>query len=270
MDEREFYEKQSYVRLLPLLAFLAVVSHEPNDLRDDGRDEMPADWFFRQRAYPQGYIDHHLRRLSLEQARQLKTATLSAASAAWVQRGPSNIGSRITTMAISRQNPNVIYVGGADGGVNWTPIFDDQLSLSMGAIAVDPTNDNIVYVGTGNANSSADSYDGFGVVKSTNGGASWTTQNSSHVDHHAMALTPLLSTLPLFAIDKAKGCYYICGGNSEELAINSSNQRDPTESRSSGFFETVRRACTPPARWSGRSFWRELRLPNYPIPTGRD
>jgi len=164
-----------------VLALLAVVSHEPNHMGEDGKDEMPADWFFRQRAYPQGYIDQNLRRISLEQARQLKATTLSATSAVWVQRGPSNIGGRITTMAISQQNPNIIYVGAADGGVwkttnagvNWTPIFDDQLSLSMGAIALDPTNDNIVYVGTGEANSSGDSYDGFGVVKSTNGGATW-------------------------------------------------------------------------------------------------
>lgn len=145
------------------------------------KKQMPGEWFWRQRAYPQAYIDPAMRKLSLEQARQLKQATLMEGSAVWVSGGPSNIGGRITTMAISRQNPNVVFAGGADGGVlkstnagvNWTALFDDQPSLSMGAIAVDPTDDNIVYVGTGEANSSGDSYDGFGMVKSTNGGVSW-------------------------------------------------------------------------------------------------
>ena len=145
------------------------------------KKQMPGDWFYRQRAYPQGYIDPELRKRSVDQAAQLRAATVSPATATWIAKGPSNIGGRITTMAISQQNPNVLYAGAADGGVlkttnagvNWTALFDDQPSLSMGAIAVDPTNDNIVYVGTGEANSSGDSYDGVGMFKSTNGGATW-------------------------------------------------------------------------------------------------
>lgn len=143
--------------------------------------EAPADWFYRQRAYPLGFIDPALRKTSLEQAAQFRSALNPRTSPVWIAKGPSNIGGRITTMAISRQNPNILYIGGADGGVlkstnggiNWTPLFDDQPSLSMGAIALDPNNDNIVYVGTGEVNSSGDSYDGFGMVKSTDGGATW-------------------------------------------------------------------------------------------------
>lgn len=146
-----------------------------------GEKEQPSDWFFRQRAYPQGYIDPQLRRLAFEQAEQLKAAARAQNVPQWIPRGPSNIGGRITTMAISRQNPNIIYIGAADGGVlkstnggiNWTPLTDHLPSLSMGAVAVDPTNDNVVYAGTGEANSSGDSYDGVGMFKSTDGGASW-------------------------------------------------------------------------------------------------
>lgn len=176
-------------RLLPSIAagivfissFLttnAPVHHQRHGLT---KKERPGDWFYRQRAYPQGFIDPALRRMSVEQAAQLQAAARLQGAVQWQSRGPSNIGGRITTMAISQQNPDIIYVGGADGGVlkttnagvNWTPLFDDQPSLSMGAIALDPTNDNIVYVGTGEANSSGDSYDGVGMFKSTNGGASW-------------------------------------------------------------------------------------------------
>jgi photosystem II stability/assembly factor-like uncharacterized protein len=143
--------------------------------------QAPSDWFFRQRAFPQGFIDPALRKASQEQARGLQRTGALRHSAAWTQKGPSNIGGRITTMAISRQNPSILYAGGADGGVlkstnagvNWTPLFDTQSSLSMGSIAVDPGNDNIVYAGTGEPNTSGDSYDGTGVLKTTDGGASW-------------------------------------------------------------------------------------------------
>ncbi|MEK9137393.1 MAG: T9SS type A sorting domain-containing protein, partial [Bacteroidota bacterium] len=130
---------------------------------------------------PQGYIDPELRKASLIQAEQMKAAFDASSVPAWQPRGPYNIGGRITTMAISQQTPSILYIGAADGGVfkttnagvSWQPLFDNQRSLSMGAIAVDPTNDNIVYAGTGEANSSGDSYDGFGVVKSSDGGATW-------------------------------------------------------------------------------------------------
>jgi photosystem II stability/assembly factor-like uncharacterized protein len=160
------------------IPFPPLGSHETSN---PGRKDQPGDWFYRQRAYPQGYIDPELRKLSLEQAARLKEAARVQGVAPWISRGPSNIGGRITTMAISQQNPDIIYIGAADGGVlkstnagvNWTPLTDDLPSLSMGAVAVDPTNHEIVYAGTGEANSSGDSYDGVGMFKSTNGGASW-------------------------------------------------------------------------------------------------
>ncbi|MFN0159309.1 MAG: FlgD immunoglobulin-like domain containing protein [Bacteroidota bacterium] len=163
------------------ISFHTTFEKRPSRIGGMAKKQTPGDWFWRQRSYPQGYIDPALRKRSLEQAAELKSTAERTGADVWTQKGPSNIGGRITTMAISQQNPNVIYAGAADGGVikstnagvNWTHLSDDQPSLSMGAIAVDPFDDNIVYVGTGEANSSGDSYDGFGLLKSTNGGASW-------------------------------------------------------------------------------------------------
>lgn len=73
--------------------------------------EFPSDWFYRQRAYPQGYIDPELRKVAFEQAERLKAAARAQNVPQWIARGPSNVGGRITTMAISRQNPDVIYIG---------------------------------------------------------------------------------------------------------------------------------------------------------------
>ncbi len=171
--------------LLSLVLFMvgasALLLYRSPESHVSQAEEKPSDWFFRQRAYPQGFIDNALRAQSVEQARALQAVGRYTAGASWIQRGPSNIGGRLTALAISVQNPNTLYAGAAAGGIlkstnsgtNWVPLFDDQASLSIGAVAVDPTNDNIVYAGTGEANSSGDSYDGIGILKSTTGGASW-------------------------------------------------------------------------------------------------
>ncbi len=56
----------------------------------------------------------------------------------------------------------------------WTPLTDKQASLATGAIAIDPRSPNTVYVGTGEAAASCDSYYGAGILKTTDGGATWT------------------------------------------------------------------------------------------------
>ncbi|MBM2839654.1 MAG: BNR/Asp-box repeat protein [Bacteroidetes bacterium] len=190
-----------------MLAFILVQNEPTGETNKANYKEMPSDWFYRQRAYPQGYIDPELRKQSLEQAARLRAQTSLLSSASWIPRGPSNIGGRITTMAISRQNPNIIYIGGAEGGVlkttnggvNWTPLFDTQNSLSMGAVAVDPTNDNIVYAGTGEANSSTDSYDGVGMLKSTNGGASWFSLGLEETRHFGKIVIDPVNTNIIYA-----------------------------------------------------------------------
>ncbi|HEX9940749.1 MAG TPA: hypothetical protein VGG03_01935 [Thermoanaerobaculia bacterium] len=87
-------------------------------------------------------------------------------------------------------NKNVLYAGFADagvwktvdGGAHWTPLTDFQPTLSIGALDVLPGqdlvnySDAIVYVGTGEGNFSVSDKDGVGVLKSTDGGATWTVQ----------------------------------------------------------------------------------------------
>src|SRR5213076_2044194 len=55
----------------------------------------------------------------------------------------------------------------------WMPLTDHEASLAVGSIAIDPVDPDIVYVGTGEANRSCDSYYGRGILRSTNGGQSW-------------------------------------------------------------------------------------------------
>jgi len=90
------------------------------------------------------------------------------------------VAGRVTALAAAPDGS--LFAGGADGGVwkstdggnHWTPTTDDQRTLSIGSLLVVPnTHGYTVYAGTGEANTSSDSYAGIGVLRSTDGGSSW-------------------------------------------------------------------------------------------------
>lgn len=136
-------------------------------------------------------------------------ATPSASN--WVQLGPLAIpngqtigGSarvivtgRVTDIVPHPTNASIIYVATArggvwkttDAGVTWTPMSDNEVSLQIGALAISASSPQTLYAGTGEGNvyyyttaftlSSLNvSYGGSGVLKTTDGGASWTAQGS--------------------------------------------------------------------------------------------
>ena len=103
----------------------------------------------------------------------------------WRSIGPVNTSGRIDDIAVARVRgqPDAIYVATASGGVfksanngvSFAPVFDDvDAMMSIGAIAVAPSAPNIVWVGTGEANTRQSSSWGDGVYKSTDAGKTWT------------------------------------------------------------------------------------------------
>ena len=91
------------------------------------------------------------------------------------------VSGRMTSLAAT-PGGGTLFAGAADGGVwkstdggqHWTPTFDKEATLSIGALLVTGTASSYtVYAGTGEANTSSDSYAGVGVLKSTDGGATW-------------------------------------------------------------------------------------------------
>lgn len=171
--------------------------------------EGRGDWFYEQRAYPLQEIPRGARMRALEQLAgnerrrrfegHAEAGGDPAGQPVWAAVGPAPISNgfvfgspavaasgRVTAIALDpRYNGTTnqtIYVGGAqsgvwrstDNGANWSPIIDNEASLAIGAIAIDPTNPNIIYVGTGESNRSGDCYYGAGLLKSTDSGATWT------------------------------------------------------------------------------------------------
>jgi photosystem II stability/assembly factor-like uncharacterized protein len=94
--------------------------------------------------------------------------------------GPA-AGGRVSRSCGVPGDPTTYYVGAASGGVwkttdsglSWKPIFDDQPTSSIGAVAVAPSDPNVVYVGSGEANIRGNVAPGNGIYLSTNGGKSW-------------------------------------------------------------------------------------------------
>lgn len=92
--------------------------------------------------------------------------------------GPASMGGRIDDIQVSESNPNIIYLGYAVGGVfrstnngtSFEPVFETYGSASIGAMAINPTNPDIVYVGTGEANNRQTASFGDGIYKTTDGG----------------------------------------------------------------------------------------------------
>lgn len=110
-------------------------------------------------------------KISLEQFKNWKPRNI----------GPAGMSGRITAIDAIADNPNTIYLGAASGGVwkttnagaDWTPLFDEQPIQNIGSIAIQQSNPNIVWVGTGEGNPRNSINLGAGIYKSMDAGKTW-------------------------------------------------------------------------------------------------
>lgn len=178
--------------LIAVVLFPAVRDMRPGDTtapRPAGRrgapGPHPSDWFEMQRMGADGRVPHERWLAAVEQARVQRAAggyrlEAAAGTLTWQPAGPYNIGGRVTALAFEDGGVTG-FLGAANGGVfkttnsgtNWTPVFDEFAAYSIGAVVMDPTDPDVVYVGTGEGNAAVNTYDGAGVYKTTDGGATW-------------------------------------------------------------------------------------------------
>lgn len=173
-------------------------------LTPDGK--APAEWInhamaqkFQLRALRQQQMRRMMQTLT---PGQTPSISIGNGSTVWTPLGPAPIepdptegvnwnetSGRVSAVAVDPSDPsgNTVYVGGATGGVwkstnaaaadpravVWTPLIDQEQTLSAGAIAVSPDG-NTILVGTGEAKTAIDSYYGRGILRSTDRGATWT------------------------------------------------------------------------------------------------
>lgn len=154
------------------------------------KPEWRLNWFLFQRVYPADTLWPQGRFFAYEPFRESHglPPNVPPPKERWVSVGPTPIlahypamgvtSGRVTCAAVSPVDPNTILVGGAtggiwrsvDGGANFTPVSDNQVDLAVGSIAFAPSNASIVYAGMGDV---AGGYMGTGVLKSTDGGLTW-------------------------------------------------------------------------------------------------
>ena len=121
-------------------------------------------------------------------------ATTLAEATEWIERGPHAVGGRTRAMLFDPADPQAkkVWAGGVSGGLwvieditnasaNWTKVDDFWDNLSISCIAADPNNNQIMYVGTGEAHTGMR---GGGIWKTSNGGASWAPLNSTSTFLH--------------------------------------------------------------------------------------
>ncbi|GAA6170638.1 hypothetical protein NBRC116592_03080 [Colwellia sp. KU-HH00111] len=95
--------------------------------------------------------------------------------------GPAYMSGRISDIAVDQSDPSTWYTAVASGGIwkttnagtTWKPIFDKQAVFSTGDVTIDPSNSDIIWVGTGENNGGRHISFGDGVYKSTDGGDTW-------------------------------------------------------------------------------------------------
>ncbi len=169
---------------------LRPIQPQPTAVGGTERPEMEAThalealrWYNDQRAYPTGSIPLDWREKALAQiARNDFKKPASQSSVAWNSVGPTAIGGRVRSILVNPLNPNTVYCGSVSGGIwkstnagaSWFPTSDAAANLVIGTMVMDPVDTNTIYAGTGEAYFNVDALRGAGVLKTTDGGSTWT------------------------------------------------------------------------------------------------
>lgn len=148
-------------------------------------DAPGPDWIINQRTGKDGTVSLHDFKRALSQSQDAEQRTLTEApeiaAADWALMGPTNIGGRVADVAVDPTVADTVYTATAGGGVwkstdagmNWTFSWPDDVTQTMGALAVG--SDGVLYAGTGESNPGGGSitYGGTGLYRSTDHGETW-------------------------------------------------------------------------------------------------
>ena len=154
--------------------------------------------------------------------------------------GPAFLSGRIADIKFHPTNESVWYVATGSSGVwktvnagtTWTPIFDDESSYSTGCITLDPSNPEVVWVGTGENVGGRHVAYGDGIYRSNNGGKTWTNMGLRKSEHISeIIIHPNNSNVlwvavqgPLWTKGGERGLYKTIDGGSTWKKVLGNNQ----------------------------------------------
>ena len=113
--------------------------------------------------------------------------------------GPAGMSGRVTSIDVVLSNPDILYVGTASGGlwkstsggIKWEPLFEKEVTASIGAVKIQQSNPSVIWVGTGEGNPRNSLNGGYGVFKSIDGGKTWTAMGLEKTRHiHRIVIDP--------------------------------------------------------------------------------
>ncbi|WP_245962937.1 WD40/YVTN/BNR-like repeat-containing protein [Ulvibacter antarcticus] len=113
--------------------------------------------------------------------------------------GPGGMSGRVTAIDVVTENPDIMYVGtasgglwkSASGGIKWEPIFDKEVTASIGSVAIQQSNPAVIWVGTGEGNPRNSLNGGYGIYRSLNGGKTWQLMGLEKTRHiHRIIIDP--------------------------------------------------------------------------------
>ncbi len=155
----------------------------PEEIKDPNK-LYPQELFYLDRNYPDYNAPDGLYQRRLKQAIQYDKAaqrTHRGLDYPWKVEGPGNLGGRVNVIAVHPLDPDIILIGYSQGGIyrtnnsgiDWKPVFDDKVSLSISHIAFDPHNPDRVFATTGDVNISGYPFLGSGIYRSDDAGLTW-------------------------------------------------------------------------------------------------
>ncbi|WP_298534655.1 hypothetical protein [uncultured Algibacter sp.] len=113
--------------------------------------------------------------------------------------GPAGMSGRVTSIDVVLSNPDIIYAGTASGGlwksssggIKWEPIFENEVTASIGAVAIQQSNPSVIWVGTGEGNPRNSLNGGYGIYRSLDAGKTWKLMGLEKTRHiHRVIIDP--------------------------------------------------------------------------------
>jgi hypothetical protein len=165
-----------------------------------------AKWFYEQRLLNGVPPAPDARWNAWEAKREVERRSGITPRSTWFSLGPANFSGRILDIEFHPSDPNIVYVGSASGGLwkstdngsSWVALEDELPVLAIGAVCVLPSDPDIVLIGTGEG--AAGDVHGVGILKSTDGGATWGTTDfvrpvEGQHGFHVMEVNPTTGTI---------------------------------------------------------------------------